>query len=116
MKPTAFGNGAGAAATPQDASTETEMEIAQLLGVHTHFVRWRRRKAVALAMVERIFEPQHPLRVAVGNALCGDPLACCTLLADNFSCQVCDQIGDEQFGKHSGGMACTQLFLSLIHI
>ena len=40
----------------------------------------------------------------------GDPLACCTLQADNASCRICDAIGEEQFRTRSDGLACTQLF------
>ena len=85
-------------------------EVGQLFGAHAQFIEWRRLKASVLATVEHLFPPKHPLRAAVCNALCGDPLAYCTLQADDASCRLCDRIGDEKFRKRSGGLACTQLF------
>ena len=85
-------------------------EVSQLLGAHARFMEWRRLKASVLTMVEHLFPPKHPVLAAVCNALCGDPLADCTLQADGASCRLCDRIGDEQFLKRSGGLACTQLF------
>ncbi len=86
------------------------MDFAQLLGARAQFLQWRRHRAAVLAIVERFSPSKHPLRVAVCNALYGDPLVCCTLQADDASCRVCDQIGEEQFRRHSGGLPCTQLF------
>ena len=50
-------------------------DIARLVGAHAQFIQWRQKQASALTTVEHMFPPTHPLRVAVGNALCGDPLA-----------------------------------------
>ena len=85
-------------------------EVGQLFGAHAQFIEWRRLRATVLATVEHLFPSKHPLRAAVCIALCGDPLAYCTLQADDASCRLCDRIGDEQFRKRSGGLACTQLF------
>ena len=86
------------------------MELAQLLGTHAQFLRWRRQKATVLAAVEHLFPPKHALRVAVCKALCGDPLAPCTLSADNAACRACDAMGEDNFCRHFGGLQCTQLF------
>ena len=85
-------------------------EVGQLFGAHARFMEWRRLKASVLATVEHLFPPKHPFRAAVCNALYGDPLAYCTLQADDASCRLCDGIAGEQFLKRSGGLACTQLF------
>ena len=81
------------------------MEVARLLGARAQFIQWRQKRASVLAIVEHLFQPKHPLRVAVGNALYGDPLAGCTLQADDISCRLCDKIGEAQFRKQFGGLA-----------
>ena len=86
------------------------MELAQLLGAHEQFLRWRRQKVLVLAAVEQLFPPKHALRVAVCQALCGDPLAACTLQADNAACRACDVMGEDEFRRCSGGLPCTHLF------
>ena len=86
------------------------MDLAQLLGTHAQFLRWRRQKATVLATVEHLFPPKHALRVTVCQALCGDPLAACTLQADNAACLACEVMGEDEFRRHSGGLPCTQLF------
>ena len=86
------------------------MDLAQLLGTHAQFLRWRRQKASVLATVEHLFPPKHALRVAVCKALCGDPMAACTLQADNAACRACDVMGEDAFRRCSGGLPCTQLF------
>ena len=85
------------------------MGVTQLLGTHAQFLRWRLQKATVLATVEHLFPPKHALRVAVCQALCGDPLAACTLQADNAACRACDVMGEDEFRRCSGGL-CTQLF------
>ena len=86
------------------------MDVAQLLGAREQFSRWRRQKAIVLSAVEHLFPPKHALRVAVCKALCGDPLAACTLQADDAACRACDVMGEDEFRRHSGGLPCTQLF------
>ena len=86
------------------------MDVTQLLGTHAQFLRWRLQKATVLATVEHLFPPKHALRVAVCKALCGDPLAPCTLQADNAACRACDAMGEDNFCRHFGGLQCTQLF------
>lgn len=86
------------------------MDVAQLLGAREQFSRWRRQKAIVLAAVEHLFPPKHALRVAVCRALCGDPLAACTLQADNAACLACEVMGEDSFCRHFGGLQCTQLF------
>ena len=85
------------------------MDVAQLLGAREQFSRWRRQKAIVLATVEHLFPPKHALRVAVCQALCGDPLAACTLQADNAACLACEFMGEDKFRRYSGGLP-TQLF------
>ena len=86
------------------------MDLAQLLGAPAQFLRWRRQKATVLATVEHLFPPTHALRVAVCKALCGDPLAACTLAADNAACWACDVMGEDEFRRRTFGLPCTQLF------
>ena len=86
------------------------MDAAQaLLGAHRQFSQWRRQRARVLATVEHVFPPKHPLRLAVCRALYGDPLAECTLQADNAACRLCDIIGEDEF-EGLCGLPCTQLF------
>jgi hypothetical protein len=83
------------------------MDLAQLLGAREQFSRWRQQKAIVLVAVEQLFPPKHALRVAVCQALCRDPLAACTLQADNAACRACDVMGEDEFRRCSGGLACT---------
>ena len=105
--------GAGAAVGSQGMSCEARnvrMDVSQLLGAREQFLRWRRQKAIVLAAVEQLFPPKHALRMAVCKALCGDPLAACTLQADNAACRAADVPGEDEFRRCSDGLSCTQLF------